>query len=97
MADEAPGIGHDRAVVDRIVDGRTAVLLVGPDEVELLLAAAALPDGAGEGTWVVLEAVTDPPELMLRIDDQLTEQRFDDLSARLDAIRRARGGGRFER
>lgn len=97
MTDEALEIGHDRAVVDRIVDDRTAVLLVGPDEVELLLAAEALPEGAGEGTWVVLEAATDPPDLMLRIDDQLTEQRFDDLSARLEAIRRTRRGGRFDR
>ncbi len=97
MADEAPEIGHDRAVVDRIVDGRTAVLLVGPDEVELLLAVEALPEGVGEGTWVVLEACADPPDPRLRIDEQLTQQRFDDLAVRMDTLRSRRRGGRFER
>ncbi len=97
MTADGPEIDHDRAIVDRIVDGRTAVLLVDPDEVELLLPADVLPEGATEGTWVVLEATTDPPGLMLRIDEQLTQQRLDDLTARLDAIRRTRRGGRFER
>lgn len=97
MPDEETGIGHDRAVVDRIVDGRAAVLLVGPAEVELFLSADALPEGAGEGTWVVLEVSTDPPDLTLRIDDRLTRERFEDLTARLDAIRRSRRRGRFDR
>jgi hypothetical protein len=97
MADDGSEIGDDRAVVDRIVDGRTAVLLVGPDEVERIVAVEVLPEGAGEGTWVVLEHSNDPADVRLRIDEQLTQQRFDDLTARLDAIRRTRRGGRFER
>jgi hypothetical protein len=88
--------GEDRAVIDRIVDGHTAVLLVGDDEIELLLPTDALPDGAADGTWVVLDTSTDPPTV-LRIDEQLTWDRFDRLSARLEAIRRKRRGGRFGR
>jgi hypothetical protein len=90
------GVGEDRAVVDRIVDGRTAVLLVGPDEVERLLPVDALPDAAGEGSWVVLDASSEPP-IVLRIDEQLTRERLEDLSARLATIRRERRGGRFGR
>ena len=45
----------DKAVVDRIVDRRHAVLLVGEDEVEKIVSIAKLPPGAGEGTWLRVE------------------------------------------
>lgn len=38
------------AVVDRIEDGRYAVLLIGPDEVELVVDAILLPEGTGRAT-----------------------------------------------
>lgn len=88
--------GEDRAVIDRIVDGHTAVLLVGGEETELLLPVDALPQGAADGTWVVLDMSTDPPTVV-GIDEQLTQRRFDELSARLETIRRERRGGRFGR
>lgn len=88
--------GEDRAVIDRIVDGHTAVLLVGGEETELLLPVDALPEGAAHGTWVVLDMSTDPPTVV-GIDEQLTQRRFDELSARLETIRRERRGGRFGR
>jgi len=88
--------GEDRAVIDRIVDGHTAVLLVGGDEIELLLPVDALPEDATDGTWVVLDTSTDPPTVT-GIDQQLTQRRFDELSARLETIRRKRRGGRFGR
>ena len=88
--------GEDRAVIDRIVDGHTAVLLVGGEETELLLPVGALPQGAADGTWVVLDMSTDPPTVV-GIDEQLTQRRFDELSARLETIRRERRGGRFGR
>lgn len=40
------------AVVDRIVDGEVAVLLVGPEEVERIVPLAALPKGVREGMWL---------------------------------------------
>jgi hypothetical protein len=89
-------VAEDRAIVDRIVDGRTAVLLVGPAGTELLLATDGLPAGATDGTWVVLDLETEPP-CVLRIDERLTDERFHGLSTRLDAIRRRRRGGRFDR
>jgi hypothetical protein len=92
----ADPIPHDRAVVDRIVDGTTAVLLVGPDEAEAHVPASSLPDGARDGTWLVVE----PDEgtvRVLEIDRELTERRAADLDARLARLREQRRGGRFER
>lgn len=43
-----------KAVIDRIVDGKHAVLLVGEDETERVLPVENLPDGAREGIWVIL-------------------------------------------
>ena len=83
-------------MIDRIVDGHTAVLLVGGEERELLLPVDALPEEAADGTWVVLDLSTDPPSVT-GIDEQLTQRRFDELSARLATIRRERRGGRFGR
>ena len=74
------------AVVDRIVDGRHAVLLVGADEVELVLDVALLPEGTGEGDWL---------RLGLMLDAELTASRRAALAERLEHIRRTRGGGRF--
>jgi hypothetical protein len=89
-------ITADRAVVDRIVDGRTAVLLVGTEETELQLPSALLPEGAGEGDWLVLDLATEPPSLV-RVDEELTDARRTDLEQRMERIRRERGGGRFGR
>jgi len=41
-----------KAVVDRIVDKKHAVLLVGGSEVERVVSVEKLPPGAGEGAWL---------------------------------------------
>jgi hypothetical protein len=94
-APQTPAIPADRAVLDRVVDGVTAVLLVGPEERPLELPASALPEGVVDGTWLRLDLATDPPTV-LGIDAPLTEQRAQDLEGRLRDLRRSRGGGRFD-
>lgn len=74
----------DAAVLDRVEDG-VAVLLVGPEEVEVTLPAGLLPAGAREGDWF----------RFLVPDADLTVARGDRIAARLDEIRRTRRGGRF--
>jgi hypothetical protein len=86
----------DRAVVDRIVDHATAVLLVGPDEREVHVDPDVLPDGATDGTWLVVDPTTSPVDV-LGVDDELTRRRADDISARMRRLREGRQGGRFER
>lgn len=76
-----------RAVVDRIVDGEHAVLLVGDDEVELVVPAGRLPEGAGEGAVLTLE---------LALDAAAAAARAEGLGGRLEDLRRARSRpGRF--
>lgn len=42
----------EKAVLDRIVDGAHAVLLVGEAEQETIVPVALLPDGARPGAWL---------------------------------------------
>ncbi|MEX2563011.1 MAG: DUF3006 domain-containing protein [Nitriliruptoraceae bacterium] len=84
-------IGHDRAVVDAIVDGTTARILVGPEELPWDVPVEALPQGASEGTWLVI----DVPQAIVRIDEELTSQRASDLRDRLSQLRN-RSSGRFD-
>ena len=95
MSDDPP-IPHNRAVIDRIVDGTTAVLLVGPDETELLLPADELPGTAGEGVWVILDLDSDPVAV-LAVDTDLTEQRERRIAEQMERIRQQQSGGRFPR
>ncbi|MEX1177628.1 MAG: DUF3006 domain-containing protein [Nitriliruptor sp.] len=69
------GIGLDRAVVNRI-EGDTAVLFVGPGSTAVQVEADALPDGAGVGTWLVMDLQSVPP-LPLFVDEALTRARRD--------------------
>jgi hypothetical protein len=83
MSDAIP---DDAAVVDRIEDGQRAVLLVGEDEVEVHVDVSLLPEGTREGDWLRIGLTPDP---------ELTAARRADVEARLERIRRTRGGGRF--
>ncbi len=83
-------------MVDRVVDGTTAVLLVGPDEWEAHVAAADLPEGVTDGTWVVIDPDTRPVEV-LGVDEELTRRRAQDISIRMRRLRDERRGGRFAR
>lgn len=94
MPADRHGIAADRAVVDRIVDGVTAVLLVGPDEIELHVPVGELPPGAAEGVWLLVDHDSDPPTAVA-VDRELTDRRAGDLGGRLDRIRKERSGGRF--
>ena len=42
----------EKAVIDRIVDGKIAVILVGEDQRQHHHPADELPEGAREGTWL---------------------------------------------
>lgn len=45
----------EKAVVDRIVDRKTAVILVGEDERQHHYPAGQLPGGAVEGSWLKVQ------------------------------------------
>lgn len=76
------------AVIDRIVEG-VAVVLVGEDEEEFQVPESGLPEGAEEGSLLLVRRTLD----ILELNDG--EDRRQEFRARLDDLRRKRGGGRF--
>ena len=84
----------NRAVVDRVVDG-VAVLLVEPDEHEHHLPADSLPEGAGEGAWLLVTG-SGPDLHVVGRDVEGEEARRADAETRIARLRRTRGAGRFD-
>lgn len=89
-------IPEDRAVIDRVVDGATAVLLVGPEETETTVPVAALPEGATEGVWVAVRVDADRVTV-LEVDEELTRHRSEVIDQQMERIRQRHSGGRFPR
>jgi hypothetical protein len=78
------------AVVDRIVDGEHAVLLVGAEpRREVIVPIGALPDEVREGHWLTLELEGDRV-VRAEIDRGATDDARDRVKSKLDALR-ARG------
>jgi hypothetical protein len=64
-------IGPDRALIDQVTDDGTAVLRVGPGGTEVHVPVEALPEEAGPGTWVIVDAQIQPP-MVVGVDEELT-------------------------
>jgi hypothetical protein len=78
------------AVLDRIVDGEHAVLLVGdPPDRELVVPVTELPEGIREGHWLWV-VISDGRLLEVIIDEEATEEARQRARAKLDELR-ARG------
>lgn len=76
----------EKAVVDRIVDKRHAVLLVGESEVEKIVPVDNLPPGAGEGTWLRVEFEGD--ELVAaEVDAEETARVKARITAKMERLR----------
>lgn len=79
----------EKAVIDRIVDGETAVILVGEDEREYRYPAEQLPEGAREGCW--LRVQIDGGEIAaLELDQDETDVTRRRVQDKMDRLR-ARG------
>ncbi len=75
-----------KAVIDRIVDGKQAVLHVGDRETEWILPVNELPAGAKEGIW--LRVGVDGNRLVdIEIDEQETGQRAAGISEKMRMLR----------
>jgi hypothetical protein len=94
-ADQPTPVAEDRAVIDRIVDGTTAVLLIGPEETEKQVRVEDLPKDAGEGDWLILDVDQDPFTIV-GIDTELTDARRAAIDDKLDRIRQRQTGNRFQ-
>ena len=78
----------ERAVLDRIVDGEHAVLLIGEDETEQVIPADQLPDSAGEGTWLLITRDQDGRIVAVEVDEDSTAQIQDRIASKLGKLRR---------
>lgn len=75
-----------KAVLDRIVDGLHAVLLVGEEEWEHVLPASQLPLEAKEGTWLRVRFV-DGNLVEVQIDLEETGRARERLLEKLNRLR----------
>ena len=82
------------AVIDRIVDGRIAVLLVGDKEEQFHCRAEALPPGAEEGHWLQVKIV-DGELLAAAIDYEKTAEMQNRIRSKMELLRQ-RGRRRTE-
>jgi len=80
---------RDKAVVDRIVDGRHAVLLVGQEQVERIVDVNCLPQGVREGTWLRVR-FEDDHLVEVEIDHQETQESAARIQEKMEALRRRR-------
>jgi hypothetical protein len=73
-----------RAVIDRIEDGGTAVLLAGEDEIKVELPASLLPEGAESGSHLVLN---------ISLDETSRKEAEERVKALQEKLERRGGGG----
>ena len=74
-----------RAVIDRIEDGGTAVLLAGEDEIKVELPASLLPEGAESGSHLVLN---------LSLDETSRKEAEERVKALQERVEKRGGEGR---
>ena len=75
-----------RAVVDRIEDGKHAVLLIEDNQMEKVVPASQLPEGATDGTW--LQVSFDGDQLVsVEIDHEETERMRAQISEKMARLR----------
>ena len=77
----------EKGVIDRIVAGRHAVLLVGDDEKEMVIPIIMLPAGLKEGDWVKVEWQNGQIRRVERDPDE-TEERKKGIAAKLNLLKK---------
>jgi len=78
-----------KAVIDRIEDGKHAVLIVGDEEEQKIIPVNELPDGAREGTWLKVkfngDAIT-----YIAIDHEETAKRRERINSKMNKLKERR-------
>ena len=77
----------EKAVIDRIVDGKTAVILVGENELQYEYPADKLPQGAKEGSWLKVE-IEDKEIIHISLDQQETDLNRKRIKSKMDKLRK---------
>lgn len=79
----------ERAVIDRIVDGTHAVLLIGDEETEQIIPAEQLPDNAVEGTWLLIARDDTGRVVEVNVDEEETAEVQERIASKLSQLRRS--------
>ncbi|MDV2684947.1 DUF3006 domain-containing protein [Alkalihalophilus lindianensis] len=81
-----------KAILDRIVDGEKAVLLVGPDQKEVILPISSLPQDALEGDHFQVTFVNDRVVFMEKNqkEEQATKKRINNTLEQLRANQKSK-------
>lgn len=83
-------------VIDRIVDGQTAVILVEEEGKQFDVAVEQLPPQAGEGSWLRLEIEAD--EIMsIAVDTEMTRQMQERIHRKTQRLRSKRKTSKFQK
>ena len=77
-----------KAVIDRIVDGDHAVLLIGDDEVERIIPVSQLPDGASPGSWLSVEIEDDDHITSITVDHEETGRAQARIADKMNKLRK---------
>lgn len=78
---------EQQAVLDRIVDGVHAVLLVGQGETETVVPLGQLPAGVKAGDWLVI-VTDDHGQRSIRADPDATQAARQRIAGKLERLRR---------
>jgi len=81
---------RQKAVIDRIEDGKYAVLLVGSRQVEKSIPVEQLPEGARAGSWLKVR-VTDDSVKDILVDEEETQAARARVQTKLDMLRNRPG------
>lgn len=79
-----------KAVLDRIVDQQHAVLLIGEQEQEQVIAVEELPADAREGSWLRV-TMMDEQIVSIELDHQQTELEKQQIQSKMDLLRKRKG------
>ncbi|RKD24575.1 hypothetical protein BEP19_09365 [Ammoniphilus oxalaticus] len=83
------------AVVDRIVDGKHLVLLIGDEEKECVVPLSKMTEQLKEGDWVTLSFDANDEIVDITSNPAKTSQKQDSIQAKMAKLR-AKKGSRFQ-
>ncbi|QQK75855.1 DUF3006 domain-containing protein [Salicibibacter cibarius] len=81
----------EKAVLDRIEDGKHAVLLIGDEEKEKIIPSSELPEGSKEGMWFQVD-LEDSKIVKISIDQAETKKREKRISDKMAKLKKKKGG-----
>ncbi|MBU9721478.1 MULTISPECIES: DUF3006 domain-containing protein [Bacillaceae] len=85
-----------KAVVDRIVDGKHVVLLIGDEEEEKVVPLNKFPDEIKEGTWLIIDFSDTNKDIIqkISIDQRETDTRKQRIKSKMELLRERSTKGR---